>query len=61
MPDISVIRNAGIILEVMSEWTAWGFCEHCIGKKGIKSSTAQCRLKSHFDNRVIINYFIQYN
>ncbi|XP_043285783.1 uncharacterized protein [Venturia canescens] len=46
------IREAGVVLELVSVWTPWGPCERCVNKKGIKSSRGQCRVKRRFTIRV---------
>ncbi|XP_076375573.1 uncharacterized protein LOC117227261 [Megalopta genalis] len=45
MSELIEIRDVGITLHVISEWTPWSLCEHCIGSRGYKSSVGKCRLK----------------
>ena len=45
MMEIALIREAGIILELVSEWGPWGPCERCQFRKGFKTSRAFCRIK----------------
>ena len=45
MWDIALVRNAGIILEIVSEWGSWSPCEKCKFGKGRKASRAHCRIK----------------
>ena len=54
MSDLAEIREAGVILELISEWTPWSPCERCVRKRGFKTSTALCRLKGHIENRVLV-------
>ncbi|XP_057333679.1 uncharacterized protein LOC130672914 isoform X2 [Microplitis mediator] len=46
MRPLAMIRDAGVTLEVISEWTNWTPCDRCSDNRGIKTSLAQCRLKS---------------
>ncbi|XP_076176848.1 uncharacterized protein LOC143151520 [Ptiloglossa arizonensis] len=54
MSELIEIRDVGVTLHVISEWGPWGPCEHCIGKRGYKSSVGKCRLK-RFINTTIAN------
>ncbi|XP_076235763.1 uncharacterized protein LOC143180115 [Calliopsis andreniformis] len=45
MAEIAEIREAGVILHVISEWAPWGPCEYCIGRRGYRTSVGMCRLK----------------
>ncbi|XP_034946748.1 uncharacterized protein rtv [Chelonus insularis] len=62
MPDLALVREAGVTLEVISELSAWSPCEKCINKHGLKTSKAQCRLKATinedaFDTNKIVKFF----
>ncbi|XP_044588490.1 uncharacterized protein LOC123267735 [Cotesia glomerata] len=46
MKPLAKIREAGIILEVITEWSPWTPCARCAENRGIKTSLAQCRLRS---------------
>lgn len=60
MGSLALIRDAGVILEVITEWTNWGPCEICVDKKGTKISRGQCRLKRRLTDRVNIYLIINY-
>ncbi|XP_029041595.1 uncharacterized protein LOC114875459 [Osmia bicornis bicornis] len=49
MSELAEIREAGVKLQVYSEWGPWGPCEHCIHNRGYKTSTGTCRLKRDID------------
>ncbi|XP_076394097.1 uncharacterized protein LOC100877163 isoform X2 [Megachile rotundata] len=49
MSELAEIREAGVTLQVTSEWGPWGPCEHCVHNRGYKTSTGSCRLKRHID------------
>ncbi|XP_024939922.1 uncharacterized protein LOC107266555 isoform X1 [Cephus cinctus] len=53
MSDLVEIREAGIILEVVSEWGLWSRCERCIRKIGFKTSRGYCRIKRHIDDALM--------
>lgn len=58
MSELAEIREAGVKLQVYSEWGPWGPCEHCIHNRGYKTSIGTCRLKRDIDmvkNKSIIN------
>nr|XP_031846344.1 uncharacterized protein LOC116432949 [Nomia melanderi] len=54
MSELAEIRDVGITLHVISEWTLWSPCEHCIGNRGYKTNVGKCRLK-RFINATIGN------
>ncbi|XP_023289514.1 uncharacterized protein LOC105698480 isoform X2 [Orussus abietinus] len=54
MSGLREIREAGVILEAVSEWGPWSVCERCIHRRGFKTSRANCRVKSR-----PVNVFIQ--
>lgn len=54
MKPLAMIRDAGVILEVITEWTKWTPCDRCSENRGIKTSLAQCRLKSRISTAVRI-------
>lgn len=45
MFELAEIREVGITLQVISEWTPWSPCEHCVRNRGIKRTVGNCRLK----------------
>lgn len=54
--ELVEIREAGIILELVSEWTPWSPCENCVGKRGTKTSRAQCRVKRQHSTQVKFHF-----
>lgn len=59
MRELVEIREAGVILEVISEWGPPGPCENCVGSQGFRSKTAFCRIKSRFNEvSLLVKYFI---
>lgn len=45
MADLAEIREEGVTLQVVSEWSAWSPCKQCVYNRGIKTSRGHCRLK----------------
>ncbi|XP_028982582.1 uncharacterized protein LOC107046525 [Diachasma alloeum] len=54
MKPLALIRAAGVSLEIVSEWSVWSSCQKCKGKKGIKTSRGQCRIKRSIENRFLL-------
>ncbi|XP_043253084.1 uncharacterized protein LOC122397761 [Colletes gigas] len=54
MLELTEIRDVGVTMHVISEWTPWSPCENCLGNRGYKSSIGKCRLK-RFINMTIAN------
>ncbi|KAK9297885.1 hypothetical protein QLX08_008548 [Tetragonisca angustula] len=54
MFELAEIREVGITLQVISEWTPWSPCEHCVRNRGIKRTVGNCRLKRQI-NMTIAN------
>ncbi|XP_063986437.1 uncharacterized protein LOC135167304 [Diachasmimorpha longicaudata] len=54
MKPLAEIRAAGVSLEIVSEWSVWSPCQKCKGKKGIKTSKGQCRIKRSLENRTMV-------
>ncbi|XP_058804414.1 uncharacterized protein LOC131671757 [Phymastichus coffea] len=43
------IREAGISLEVVTEWGVWGPCKECVKMRGVKKKRGHCRLKCYYN------------
>lgn len=50
MLEIALIREAGIVLELISEWGPWSPCsERCKFGKGFKTRRGFCRIKRNIN------------
>ncbi|XP_039303239.1 Ig-like V-type domain-containing protein FAM187A isoform X2 [Solenopsis invicta] len=53
MSDLADIREEGVILQVISEWSPWSPCKECVNNRGIKTSRGYCRLKRNINSTMI--------
>lgn len=61
MSELADIREVGITLQVISEWAAWGPCEHCVRNRGYRTSVGNCRLKRQINMVRRTNYKVTDN
>ncbi|KAL0114433.1 hypothetical protein PUN28_011589 [Cardiocondyla obscurior] len=64
MMDLTEIREEGVILQAVSEWSPWSSCKQCINNHGVKTSKGYCRLKRNINltmiernDSIIIRFF----